>query len=108
MNKPCVAFFLNGKEISRYTIRGTFAGEMEETVNLLAYDHGVTPDQISVRQDGCWNCNEYNGDCCMKCWNNADPDYYIPDRDDKKPDDLCPDWNEDKQAVWEDFFEGGV
>lgn len=106
MNKPCVAFFLNGKEIGRYTIRGTFACEMEETVNLLAYDHGVTPDQISVRQDGCWNCTGYTGDCCMKNWNNAEPDY-CPD-DDKKPDDLCPLWNEDKSAVWEDYFEGGV
>lgn len=43
----------------------------------------------------CGNCLEYDGDHCIKDWNNADKDYYIPDRDDKDPDDCCDDWEYD-------------
>lgn len=43
---------------------------------------------------GCWNCAEYDGDRCMKEWNNLDESYYIPDRDDKNPTDCCDDWME--------------
>ena len=48
----------------------------------------------------CQYCTEYNGDSCMKEWNNADPCYYIDWRDDKEPDDLCEDyeWN----GEWEE------
>ena len=56
--------------------------------------------------NGCWNCLEFDGDRCMKEWNNADPCYYIDWRDDKKPTDLCDDWQYDETAVWEDFFGG--
>ena len=40
----------------------------------------------------CYTCWEYDGDRCHKEWNNNDDDYYIPWRDDKKPDDVCDDW----------------
>jgi len=40
----------------------------------------------------CDNCREYDGDRCMKHWNNLDPAYYIPERDDKEPCDYCEDW----------------
>ena len=43
-------------------------------------------------QPCCQNCREFDGDHCMKHWNNLDPAYYIPDRDDKEPDDYCDDW----------------
>lgn len=48
----------------------------------------------------CYYCTEYDGDRCMKEWNNADPDYYVSWRDDKDPDDLCEDyeWN----GEWEE------
>ena len=42
---------------------------------------------------GCWNCFLYDSQHCMKEWNNLDPDYYVPDRDDKSPEDCCGDWD---------------
>ena len=45
----------------------------------------------------CANCTEYDGNRCMKEWNNADPDYYVKWRDDKEADDVCEDW---------EFYEG--
>ena len=42
---------------------------------------------------GCWNCLEYDGNRCMKCWNNADDSYYVQESDDKEPCDYCDDWS---------------
>lgn len=47
-------------------------------------------------ENGCWNCWRFDGDRCNKDWNNADPDYYLPDRDDKEPDDICDYWEKDE------------
>lgn len=41
-----ILFFLNGKEILRYTIRGTFPGELENTKEILANQYGVEPNDI--------------------------------------------------------------
>ena len=54
-------------------------------------------------KDGCWNCREYDGDRCMKNWNNADPCYYLPDRDDKALTDWCEDHDKDDSIKWEDY-----
>lgn len=35
-----------GRELFRYTIRGTFPGEREETINLLAYENGIQAEEI--------------------------------------------------------------
>lgn len=59
-------------------------------------------------EDGCWNCSSYDGDRCMAHWNNADPDYYLPDRDDRRPGDRCDLWDLDENAVWEDYFDDGT
>ena len=58
---------------------------------------------------GCWNCLHYDPsrEACTKEWNNADPDFYLPDRDDRKPDEWCEDWVIDKSAVYDDFFTMG-
>ena len=39
----------------------------------------------------CKRCIEYDPGkgCCMREWNNLDPSYYIPERDDRDPYDLC-------------------
>lgn len=37
-----------GRELAAYTIRGTFAGEAEATADLLAAEHGITREQITV------------------------------------------------------------
>lgn len=35
-----------GRELCAYTIRGTFPGEKEETVKLLAYENGIPRERI--------------------------------------------------------------
>ena len=42
-------FYLNGKELMRYTMNGTFAGEEQATKEMLAYDHNVSVDDIEVK-----------------------------------------------------------
>ena len=37
-----------GRELCAYTIRGTFPGEEAATIEQLAHEEGITPDQISV------------------------------------------------------------
>ena len=44
--EPWIVFFLDGKEICRYTARGSFPGEREETINLLAAEHDVPASAI--------------------------------------------------------------
>ena len=46
--KTWIVFFgPDGKELCRYTAIGSFAGELQETISLLAYEHGLTPVEIS-------------------------------------------------------------
>ena len=48
MKEPWIVFFSpDGHEIMRYTVRGTFPGEREETIRLLAYEKGLLPGEIS-------------------------------------------------------------
>ncbi|MBQ1779294.1 MAG: hypothetical protein IIZ93_14160 [Acidaminococcaceae bacterium] len=58
--------------------------------------------------NGCWNCQLYdwNKEACTKNWNNLDESHYIPERDDRKPDDQCEDYERDPDVTWEDFFGG--
>lgn len=37
-----------GQELAAFTIRGTFPGEAEATRDLLAAEHGLPPEQITV------------------------------------------------------------
>ena len=43
-----VVFYHEREELAAYTLRGTFAGEATETKKLLAYERGVSEDEISV------------------------------------------------------------
>lgn len=45
-----IVFFLNGKEIGGYTVRGTFRGEIEETKGMLASENGCKADDIETRE----------------------------------------------------------
>lgn len=38
----------DGQELCAYTIRGTFEGEKEATVDLLAAEHGIDPERITA------------------------------------------------------------
>ena len=53
--------------------------------------------------NGCWNCTEFDGDRCHKEWNNNDDCYYIPWRDDKKPEDSCEDWEHDVTITEDEY-----
>lgn len=43
-----VFYLLNWQELAAYTLEGTFASECIETRRLLAYEHGVREEDISV------------------------------------------------------------
>lgn len=43
-----ITFSLDGKEIAAISIKGSFPGEVKDTVGLLAYDRNVDPDKIEV------------------------------------------------------------
>ena len=43
---PWIVFFLDGKEILRYSVQGTFPGERENTIKLLAERHDVPASAI--------------------------------------------------------------
>ena len=58
--------------------------------------------------NGCWNCKEYDGDRCHKDWNNNDECYYVPDRDDKEPEDWCEYHDKDESIKPEEYFDGNV
>ena len=46
LRRHWVAFYHNGVELCRYSLYGSFDGECEETIQLLAYEKGVHADEI--------------------------------------------------------------
>lgn len=40
----------DGRELCAMTVRGTFDGEIEDTLELLAYEHGISPTSITVAE----------------------------------------------------------
>ena len=53
MKETWIVFYgPDGEELLRYTLRGTFAGELEATISLLAYEHGLSPGEISFAEVG--------------------------------------------------------
>ncbi len=48
MKEPWVEFYgPDGEFLAGYTIRGTFEGELEATLSLLAYEHGLDVGEIT-------------------------------------------------------------
>ena len=47
--EPWIVFMLDGKEICAYSAKETFAGELEETVGLLAFEYGCSKEDIKVK-----------------------------------------------------------
>ena len=45
--KRWLVFFYGGKELLRYTLRGTFPGEREATMQRLAYENDIPVSAIS-------------------------------------------------------------
>ena len=47
-----IAFYDSaGKELAAYTINGTFEGELKATVDLLAFEHGISPEEITIKEE---------------------------------------------------------
>lgn len=46
-----IVFYLGDKEIGSYTVRGTFAGELESTRRMLAAGYGVNEKDIVAKRE---------------------------------------------------------
>lgn len=49
MREEWLVFYHEGREICRYTLRGTFPGEREETIKLLAHERGIPAEEITCK-----------------------------------------------------------
>ena len=47
----------------------------------------------------CENCGHFDGDYCMKEWNNAEEDFKVPERDARQPEDYCSDYVEEENGL---------
>ena len=45
---PWVVFYHGKQELAAVTLQGMFPGEIRATIELLAYEHGILQDSISV------------------------------------------------------------
>lgn len=51
MKEPWIVFFdAKGRELCAITVRGMMHGEIEETISLLAYEHGIGAGEISFAE----------------------------------------------------------
>lgn len=48
MRERWLVFYNGKKELAAITLRGTFPGEVEATVDLLAGEHGIPKEAIHV------------------------------------------------------------
>ena len=80
---------------------GFVMGMVYEHYRIMTRLEDATEEEADKVKPHCGNCLEYDGDHCMICWNNADPDYYVPERDDKDPYDCCDYWQLDENAEGE-------
>ena len=51
MSKWIVFYDSTGKELAAYTVTGTFEGELEATKDLLAFEHGISPEEITIKEE---------------------------------------------------------
>lgn len=49
MSKWIVFYDRDGTELAAYTESGTFAGELRATADLLAFEHRIPVDEITVK-----------------------------------------------------------
>lgn len=49
MREEWLVFYHEGRELCRYTLRGTFPGEQQDTINLLAHEHGRPAEEITCK-----------------------------------------------------------
>lgn len=44
-----VFYYLDWQEMAAYTVRGAFAGELQATKELLAYEHNIPVSDITAK-----------------------------------------------------------
>lgn len=49
MNYKWIVFRIGNKVLCKYSIKGTFLGEMGATLELLACENGIDVDEIEIR-----------------------------------------------------------
>ena len=49
MNYRWIVFKIGDKVLCKYSIEGTFLGEMEATLELLAYENGIDVEEIEIK-----------------------------------------------------------
>lgn len=49
MREKWLVFYHEGREICAYTLRGTFQGEREDTIALLAHERGIPAEEITCQ-----------------------------------------------------------
>ena len=49
MKESWIVFYVHGKEKAAYTVRGTFAGELEAVRELIAEENGVEVDEVDIK-----------------------------------------------------------
>ena len=79
-------------------IFGFVVGMIYEHYRIMTRLEDATEEEADKVKPHCGNCLEYDGDRCMLYWNNAEEEYYLPDRDDKDPYDCCDYWQLDENA----------
>ena len=50
MRKWIVFYDSKGKELAAYTQAETFVGEQKATTELLAFEHGIQPEEITAKE----------------------------------------------------------
>lgn len=51
MSKWIAFYDGTGKELAAYTVTGTFEGELKATKDLLAYEQGISPEEIIIKEE---------------------------------------------------------
>lgn len=51
MKKWIVFYNSKGEELAAYTEAGTFAGELKATTDLLAFEYGIHPEEIIIKEE---------------------------------------------------------
>lgn len=49
MNYNWIVFKVGDKELCRYSIKGTFMGELKATLELLAFENDINIDEIVIK-----------------------------------------------------------
>ena len=76
----------------------------QSRTEMKAWESGEVPFD-DPPEDGCWNCQHYDGEHCTREWNNMDPSCCVPERDNRNFDEYCEDHETDESVKAEWYFD---